>query len=99
MSLLTLDFCVVRKAGDVNKSGICATAGTIASQWLINFIWSRVKAQVAHRFLFAGRKRGCGPLIHESIVISIFKIDEHFICAYRVTAASTIYWLYSGVEA
>jgi hypothetical protein len=38
----------------MDKSGICATTCTIAAQWLIVFIWFRVKAQVTHRFLVVG---------------------------------------------
>jgi hypothetical protein len=35
---------------DVKKSGICASARTVTSQWLINFVNSPIKAQVTHRF-------------------------------------------------
>jgi hypothetical protein len=32
----------------VDKSGICATARTITSQWLTSFVVAPIKAQVAH---------------------------------------------------
>jgi hypothetical protein len=50
ISLLTFDFCIFSKAGEVHKSGICATTSTVASQWLIRLVSSpSIKAQVAHR--------------------------------------------------
>jgi hypothetical protein len=49
-SLLTFCFCEFSKAGEVDKSRICATARTIASQWLTIFVvGTSAKAQVAHR--------------------------------------------------
>ena len=47
--LYTFGCCISSKAGEVNKSGICATARTITTQWLVRLIDSPVKAQVTHR--------------------------------------------------
>ena len=49
--LLTLGLCECSEAGEVSKSGICASARTITSQWLTRFvIVSPVKTQVALHF-------------------------------------------------
>ena len=48
-SLLTLGCCIFCKAREMDKSGICATTGTIASQRLTCFICSSIKAQITHR--------------------------------------------------
>jgi hypothetical protein len=49
--LLTFCFCIISKACEVDKSGICASARTIASQWLTSFVGPSIKAQVAHRIV------------------------------------------------
>ena len=51
LTIPSLTFCcsIIGKAGEVDKSGICAATRTIASQWLTRRLVNSPKAQVAHR--------------------------------------------------
>jgi hypothetical protein len=51
--MYTFGCCIFRQAREMDKSGICASARTVASQWLVRLVDSPVKAQVAHRFFVA----------------------------------------------
>jgi hypothetical protein len=53
--LNTFGLRIISKAGEVDKPGICATACTIASQWLTIFIiTTSIKANVAHPVIARG---------------------------------------------
>jgi hypothetical protein len=52
----------------MNKSGICATARTIASQWLTSSVIFRIKTQVAYRFPIITRG------LHPELIIAVFNM-------------------------
>jgi hypothetical protein len=54
----------------VDKSGICASARTIASQWLTIIVRIRIKAQIAHRCRVVDRRHSL--LWGEVVDITVF---------------------------